>query len=75
MGWEYDKERFHSCPSLLVEPWMVEYIDAYKHYKNGLFAVPGALEDQPVKYLDGIGIVDSEIMLIEKEALEEKNRS
>lgn len=55
---------------MLVEPWHIEFIDAYRHYKNGMFAVPGGLDAQPIKYLDGIGVIDSEISLIEKEKID-----
>ena len=45
-------------------------MDAYRHYKNGMFAVQAGFSEQPVKYLEGIGIVDSEIAAIEKEKLD-----
>lgn len=51
---------------------MMEYIDAYRHYKNGLFAVDGGLADQPIKYLDGIMVVDTEIGVIESEKVQRK---
>lgn len=48
----------------------MDFIDAYRHYKNGLFAVPGGVENQPVKYIDAMRIIDGEVSMIEKEKVD-----
>lgn len=69
LGWDYDNKTYRVCPQTLLEDWQLEALNAYRHYKNGLFAMAGGVGEQPIKYLEAMNIIESEINEIENEKI------
>jgi len=70
LRWSYNNETYGVCPSTLIESWHIQYLDAYRHYKNGLFGRLGGLENQHEKYLEAMSTIESELNKIESEKME-----
>lgn len=51
----------HKCPRSYAKGVVLNYIDAYQYYKNGLLPNEGTYLKQPAKYLQAMNIIASVI--------------
>lgn len=70
--WEVGEYKLNRCPLKELTPEGLEYLEAYKFYKNGILPMPGGWLNQTNTLIDAIKIIDREIENISKERAKEK---
>lgn len=67
MPWEVDGERFYRCPLKLVPNWVWDFTKAYTLYKNGILPHANGWLNESDRFLQGMAIIENEIVKIENE--------
>jgi hypothetical protein len=59
--WRIREWTWTRCPLKIVTNQSVEYLNAYKLYKNGLLPMSGGWMSQAQSFIEAIGIIEMEI--------------
>jgi hypothetical protein len=58
--WEYDGEEYYRYPPHLIGPGVAGWHKWRQHYDAGYLPVAGGLLDQTARFVEAMGIIDSE---------------
>lgn len=72
--WEAGSYKLKRCPIKEVTSEGLEYLEAYKFYKNGLLPMPGGWLDQAQTFIEAIRIIETEAGKIEKQIKREQQK-
>ena len=76
VGYKFEGEIIKRCPLTLLTEKSALLIEQYPHYENGYLPGAGGILDQTAIYVQGMNIINSEIMKHrEEEAKERKGKS
>ena len=65
--WEIGEYKLKRCPIKEITQEGLEYLEAYRFYKQGQLPMQGGWLDQTNTFVEMVGILDKEITKIEKE--------
>lgn len=65
--WKIGEWTWQRCPVRLITKETVEYLKAYKFYKNGLLPITGGWMMQAQSFVEAIGIIETEVTRVEKQ--------
>ena len=65
--WEVGSYKLTRCPLKILTIEGMEYMEAYRFYKNGILPMSGGWLDQAQTFIEVIGIIEAEIGKVEKE--------
>jgi hypothetical protein len=65
--WKIGNDEFSRCPRSLVTTKSIEYLNAYIYFKQGFLPNPGGWLDQPLKFIQAMRIIETEVMKLKEE--------
>lgn len=71
--WEIGQYKFKRCPIKLATQDGLEYLEAYRFYKQGQLPCRDGWLDQTQTFVEAIRIIDGEVNKIEKEIQTKRN--
>lgn len=72
--WEISNYKFSRCPLKEITQDGLEYLEAYRFYKNGILPIDGGWLDQSQCFVDAMGIIDIEVAKVENKRTKEQQR-
>lgn len=72
--WVIGQYKLNRCPLKEITSEGLEYLEAYKFYKNGVLPMPGGWLNQAQTFIQAIGIIETEIGKIEGKMLKEQKK-
>jgi hypothetical protein len=72
--WIIGTYKLKRCPLKEITPEGLEYLEAYKFYKNGVLPVMGGWMNQSNTFIEAIRIIESESLRVEKEMQKAQKR-
>ena len=64
--WEIGGYKLKRCPIKSITHEGLQYIEAYKFYKNGILPMPGGWLNQSRVFVEAVDLIEKEINAIEK---------
>lgn len=65
--WQVEDYYFQRCPLKIITKQSIDYLFAYKLFKNGYLPNPGGWRQQPKKFIEAMLIIDNQIKKMELE--------
>jgi len=72
--WEIGEYKLKRCPLKVITQDGLEYLEAYRFYKNGVLPMQGGWTDQAQTFVEAMGIIDKEIAKIDNNKRKEQQR-
>jgi len=65
--WKIGDEEFSRCPRSLITIKSIKYLNAYIFFEKGFLPNPGGWLDQPLKFIQAMRVIASEVIKIKEE--------
>ena len=72
--WTIGQYKLKRCPLKEITQEGLEYIQAYKFYKNGLLPIPGGWINQAQPFIEAMGIIETEVTKADNQIIKERQR-